>query len=62
MKSIVIMVYLSVLFLSITSGLVSGEAVESNSSHVFSTMEPPVSVPIAVENLSADCGGVITTP
>ena len=62
MKSIVMIVCLSVLFLSITSGLVSGEDARSNNSHVFSTMEPPVSAPIVVENLSADCGGVVTIP
>jgi hypothetical protein len=62
MKSIVMVMCLSVLFLSIAPGLVSGEDVRSNNSHVFSTMEPPVSAPIVVENLSADCGGVITIP
>ena len=62
MKSIAIMIYLSVLFLSITSGLVSGGDARTNSSHVFSTMEPPVSVPIVVENLSADCDGVVMIP
>ena len=62
MKSIVMIVCLSVLFLSITSGLVSGEDARSNNSHIFSTMEPPVSAPIVVENLSADCGGVVTIP
>ncbi len=62
MKSIVMIVCLSVLFLSITSGLVSGEDAGSNNSPIFSTMEPPVSAPIVVENLSADCGGVVTIP
>jgi len=62
MKSIVMIVCLSVLFLSIAPGLVSGEDARSNNSHVFSTMEPPVSTPIVVENLSVDCGGVITIP
>ena len=62
MKSIVMIVYLSVLFLSIAPGLVSGEDATSNSSHVFSTMEPPVSAPIVVENLSADCDGVVMIP
>lgn len=62
MKSIVMIVCLSVLFLSITSGLVSGEDARSNNSPIFSTMEPPVSAPIVVENLSAGWGGVITIP
>jgi hypothetical protein len=62
MKSIVLIVCLSVLFLSITSGLVSGEDAGSNNSPIFSTMEPPISTPIVVENLSSDCGGVITIP
>ena len=59
MKSIVIC--LSVLFLSITSGLVSGEDAVSNSSGAFFITDP-VSAPIVVENLSSDCGGVITIP
>ncbi|MEA3325584.1 MAG: hypothetical protein U9Q37_10745 [Euryarchaeota archaeon] len=62
MKSIVLIVCLSVLFLSIAPGLVSGEGARSNNSHVFSTMEPPVSALIVVENLSADCGIVVTIP
>jgi len=62
MKSIVMIVCLSVLFLSIAPGLVSGEDARSNNSHVYSTMEPPVSTPIVVENFSTDCGGVITIP
>jgi len=62
MKSIAMIIYLSVLFLSITSGLVSGEDSRSNNSQVFSTMEPSVSAPIVVGNLSSDCGGVITIP
>lgn len=62
MKSIITVVCLSVLFLSIAPGLVSGEDVMSNNSPIFSTMEPPVSAPIVVENLSADCGGVVTIP
>ena len=62
MKSIIMVVCLSVLFLSIAPGIVSGDDVESNNSHLFSTMEPPVSAPIVVENLSADCGGVVTIP
>ncbi|MHC1574709.1 MAG: hypothetical protein ACXQTY_02740 [Candidatus Methanogasteraceae archaeon] len=61
MKSIVIMTCLSVLFLSITSGLVSGEDARSNSSRAFFITDP-VSTPIVVENLSADCGGAITIP
>nr|QNO42262.1 hypothetical protein OICIIDJB_00002 [Methanosarcinales archaeon ANME-2c ERB4]QNO43097.1 hypothetical protein MLBHKIFI_00002 [Methanosarcinales archaeon ANME-2c ERB4]QNO43287.1 hypothetical protein CFCDKGLG_00006 [Methanosarcinales archaeon ANME-2c ERB4]QNO45336.1 hypothetical protein MAODPDDD_00005 [Methanosarcinales archaeon ANME-2c ERB4]QNO45497.1 hypothetical protein PALFMHCA_00007 [Methanosarcinales archaeon ANME-2c ERB4] len=62
MKSILMVVYLSVLFLSIAPGIVSGEDARSNNSHVYSTMEPPVSAPIVVENLSADCDGVIKIP
>ncbi|MEA3282917.1 MAG: hypothetical protein U9Q68_10290, partial [Euryarchaeota archaeon] len=61
MKSIVIIVYLSVLFLSITSGLVSGEDAMPNSSGAF-FISDPVSAPIVVENLSVGCGGAITIP
>ena len=61
MKSIIMVVCLSVLFLSISPGLVSGEDARSNSSGAFFITDP-VSAPIVVENLSADCGGVITIP
>ncbi|MEA1999455.1 MAG: S8 family serine peptidase [Euryarchaeota archaeon] len=43
MKSIVMIVCLSVLFLSIAPGLVSGGDSMSNNTRIYSTMEPPVS-------------------